>query len=255
MELANQQKATIDTDPAFKSAIGKTKHQIKDDRTFLQAVIDFANDETGLEPVRDSWRQSLAMQINLFPPVEQPPSAWRRYEREVKKQIAENEVDKAVGDDQKRARRVLTEAIEDLTALKNRLQTYASISQGLLGIVRTPVLFQQDDALRVEWTLRVSNELGSTGTDLQKILSYAAALLITDEGHVRRDLCRCHLETCGKFFFAKRSKSGRGKPRTKYCCDPHMQTAHGLDNARRQRLSKEKRRKAALEKKPRRRTK
>jgi hypothetical protein len=255
VEPPNQQQTTIDTDPAFKFAIGKTKHQIKDDRTFLQAVLDFVNDETDLEPVRDSWRESLAMEIGLLPPYEQPASAWRRYEREVKKRISESVVDENVGSDQKRVRRVLIEAIEDLTGLKNRLQTYASISQGHLGIVRTPVLFQQDDALRVEWTLRVSDELGSTGTNLQKILSYAAALLITDEDHVRRDLCRCHLETCGKFFFTKKSKSGRGKPRTKYCCEAHMQTAHELDNARRQRLSKEKRRKAAQERRLRRRTK
>ena len=196
------------------------------------------------------------MRLNLFPPYDQPANAWRRYEREVKKRVSKDEVDKGVGDDQRRVRRVLTEAIDDLTSLKNRLQSFASKGQGFLGVVRMPVLIQQGNELRVEWMLRVNSDpFESTGDDLQKILSYVAALLITDENHVRRDLCRCHLETCGNFFFAKRSKSGRGKPRTRYCCDTHMQTAHEMNNAKRQRLSKERKRNATLERKPRRQVK
>ena len=244
MEPTTQQQALIDSNPAFKSVIGQSKHRITDDRTLLQAVIDFANDETDLEPVRDSWRHQLALDIGLFPPEEQPPSAWRKYKREVRNQIPESEIDKAVTNDQQRAKNVLTEAIQDLAALKTRLQRYAANREGRLGIVRTPVLIQQDKDLRIEWTLREGESGWST---LINILSYAAALLITDEDHVRRDLCRCNLDTCSKFFFAKKSKSGVGKPRTRYCCDEHMQKAHEMDNARRQRISKEKKRQVALQ--------
>ena len=240
MEPATQKQALIDSNPAFKSVIGQSKHRITDDRTLLQAVIDFANDETDLEPVRDSWRHQLAMDIGLFPPVEQPPSARRKYEREVKKKISESEIDKAVTNDQQRAKNVLTEAIQDLAALKTRLQRYAANNDGRLGIVRTPVLIQQDNDLRIEWALE-------GGVSLITILSYAAALLITDEDHVRRDLCRCNLDTCSKFFFAKKSKSGVGKPRTRYCCDEHMRQAHEMDNARRQRVSKARKRQVALQ--------
>ena len=244
MEPATQQQALIDSDPAFKSVIGQTKHRITDDRTLLQAVIDFANDETDLEPVKDSWRHQLAMDIGLFPPVEQPPSARRKYEREVKKKISESEIDKAVTRDQQRAKNVLTEAIQNLAALKTRLQRYAANSEGRLGIVRTPVLIQRENDIRIEWTLR-EGESGWSG--LINILSYASALLITDEDHVRRDLCRCNLDTCSKFFFAKKSKSGVGKPRTRYCCDEHMRQAHEMDNARRQRVSKARKRQVALQ--------
>jgi len=240
MEPATQKQALIDSNPAFKSVIGQSKHRITDDRTLLQAVIDFANDETDLEPIRDSWRHQLAMDIGLFPPVEQPPSARRKYEREVKKKISESEIDKAVTNDQQRAKNVLTEAIQDLAALKTRLQRYAANNDGRLGIVRTPVLIQQDNDLRIEWALE-------GGVSLITILSYAAALLITDEDHVRRDLCRCNLDTCSKFFFAKKSKSGVGKPRTRYCCDEHMRQAHEMDNARRQRVSKARKRQVALQ--------
>lgn len=79
-------------------------------------------------------------------------------------------------------------------------------------------------------------------------LRYAMHLLSSKDQPYRRDLCICRLETCGKFFLARRSERA-GRPRRDYCCNEHMQEAHALGSAMRVRNSRA-RRKAKVARKP-----
>lgn len=69
---------------------------------------------------------------------------------------------------------------------------------------------------------------------------YGLALLMTRQDGPGQ-LCRCRLESCRRFFLAKRSK-GAGRIRTEYCDDKCMDAAHKAGNAERLRRSRAARR-------------
>ena len=52
------------------------------------------------------------------------------------------------------------------------------------------------------------------------VVAYALALLLDEDLPHGRDLCRCKLPRCGRFFMAV--KSSKGRTRRNYCTDEHM---------------------------------
>lgn len=247
------------TSPVFETetVLGRTIRKVLDEQSLLQAMIDFVNDESDLTSARDAIRYELATDQGIFPTVmdesgEIHDDDMKLFEKTVHTHIKDSDVDEVIATNRKRVRLMLTEALENVEKLRGSLRQYASRTYGELGIARRAVLVDRDGKLAIHWAFEINRSSRTYGNDTLLLISYAAAVLASDGNGLRRDLCRCHLETCRKFFFAKRSTSGRGKRRTRYCCEKHMQTAHEMDNARRQRVSKEKKRKAALERKPRR---
>lgn len=68
--------------------------------------------------------------------------------------------------------------------------------------------------------------------DLQSALWYVCALLLDDSTELGRNLSRCRLQECSKFFFAQPNPRG-GPRRREYCSEEHMLEQHGRDAAHR----------------------
>jgi hypothetical protein len=98
-----------------------------------------------------------------------------------------------------------------------RLTTSAS-QQALL-----PVFTFDKDGLGIKYRYRVNS--------LAPVLDYAVLLLLDRKRNFGKELCRCKLGGCGKFFLASRSTGGR--PRTEYCEKAHMEQAHKAAAAQR----------------------
>jgi hypothetical protein len=56
-------------------------------------------------------------------------------------------------------------------------------------------------------------------------ITFAMTLFFDAKRTFGRDLCRCKLEDCGKFFFVKPLKK-RGRPRRDYCTPAHAKAAY-----------------------------
>ena len=63
------------------------------------------------------------------------------------------------------------------------------------------------------------------------VVLYASLLLLDLSRPYGRDLCRCQLPCCRKFFLAVRPSSGRA--RRSYCSEEHMLQAHSAGSSRR----------------------
>lgn len=81
--------------------------------------------------------------------------------------------------------------------------------------------------------------------DCGALFAFGLLLLLDPEYDFGRQLCRCRLEACRRFFFEIRGESGR--PRRSYCCDEHMETIHAQTAARRVARSRARRRREATE--------
>ena len=62
-------------------------------------------------------------------------------------------------------------------------------------------------------------------TDINAFNALVSVLLLDAERPFGRDLCRCRLEGCGRFFILQK-KSTPGVPRRLYCSEEHMTEAH-----------------------------
>ncbi|MEY4762722.1 MAG: hypothetical protein RLZZ200_2578 [Pseudomonadota bacterium] len=60
---------------------------------------------------------------------------------------------------------------------------------------------------------------------VEDLCDLGLALILDVERGRRADLCRCQLESCGRYFFVDRGASNR--PRTRYCSPAHMLAFHG----------------------------
>ena len=76
-------------------------------------------------------------------------------------------------------------------------------------------------------------------TGINGLLARVLVWLLDANRPFGRELCRCHLEECGNFFFVIRPKTGR--PQKLYCKREHMTMAHQATTAERGRRSREKR--------------
>lgn len=84
--------------------------------------------------------------------------------------------------------------------------------------------------------------------NLEAAIGYGLILFLDARRPYGKDLCRCKLEECQKFFLTIRRPSGR--PRRDYCCKEHLKTDHNRDAAGRVKAYRE--RQAAEKAKPRR---
>ena len=80
---------------------------------------------------------------------------------------------------------------------------------------------------------------------LAPALAYIFLLLLDPARGYGSDLCKCQLESCGRYFLVKRRK--RGLPRRKYCGDAHMLKAHAAQSTSRVRNSRMERAKRKTE--------
>ncbi len=80
-------------------------------------------------------------------------------------------------------------------------------------------------------------------------VAYALLLFLDAEKPYGRDLCRCKLKECGKFFFAKLPKKGTGRMQREYCPDSnHRILAHRAAAPERVRKSRQKRKRQSKHK-------
>lgn len=79
--------------------------------------------------------------------------------------------------------------------------------------------------------------------DLQTAFGLAMGLLVSTDLPHGRELCRCQLPSCQRFFFVHQDQSG-GQPRRKYCIPEHMRELHRLQTAERVRRHRERLKKA-----------
>lgn len=73
--------------------------------------------------------------------------------------------------------------------------------------------------------LRLAVHYPATG--VEELCDIGTTLLLDLDRGLRRDLCKCQLETCGSYFLVERGAGNR--PRTRYCSTAHMLAFHGGD--------------------------
>ena len=64
-------------------------------------------------------------------------------------------------------------------------------------------------------------------------IAYGTLLIADTARPFRRDLKRCRLESCGRFFFSSDSPALSGRDRTKFCSPEHLQLHHQSTSAER----------------------
>lgn len=109
------------------------------------------------------------------------------------------------------------------------------------------VLSPPDGFLEEIWTLPSlrSSAGGRTNLDYNVIITSTSAfhifvsiLLIDEQRPLGRNLFRCKLESCTRWFLAKESGPDGGRPNKSYCSKDHMATAHKQGNGARVRKSR-----------------
>jgi hypothetical protein len=76
--------------------------------------------------------------------------------------------------------------------------------------------------------------------DLEAAIGYALLLLLDPTRAYGRDLCRCKLAECGRFFLTLKRPTGR--PRRDYCCAEHLEAAREKSSVDRVRAFRERER-------------
>lgn len=76
--------------------------------------------------------------------------------------------------------------------------------------------------------------------DLEAALAYVLMLLLDSTRPYGRDLCRCKLPDCRRFFLAIKPVIGR--PRRDYCCEGHLQKSRALTGVERVQRYRERKR-------------
>lgn len=125
-------------------------------------------------------------------------------------------VERALADEYSTER---TQLIADLAAIVGGTDT-AEIAKRSVAAASRMVLvphYELDDG-----QLRVTHRY--LAESLSARLAYITLLLLDQSRPYRGRLCRCRLETCGNFFWERRSVEG-GQPGRAYCRHEHMQEA------------------------------
>jgi hypothetical protein len=82
----------------------------------------------------------------------------------------------------------------------------------------------------------VAMELRCYPESLEAALAYIVALFLDNSRPYGRDLHRCKLDSCRRFYLVDRTAAKR--PNTSYCCPEHGAEQNRLDSAERQRRSR-----------------
>jgi len=237
---------------AIDKAFGKSERPVYDDADLIQRVIEFANGETDRRPAADSYRFALAMDLDLFPDVEDGRIINEaKYNALVAKLVPEEEVNSLLARDKLNAVRVLRAAATDHKQLIEWINSWRARYGDSIGMGRRPKIgATARSSLQITWPLELDSS--APGGDVPNALAYVAALMLSDLNNCRTNLGYCRLPECGRFFVVERGKPG--KPRRDYCSTAHMKAAHERNSARRHQVSRE-RKKAEAAKGGRRRSK
>jgi len=236
----------------FDSIFGFTRRPVFDDIDLLLRIIDFANDDVGLDIVEDKYREAIAFERDEFPNLGKDGEPdFEAFHKRIRRFIDPAEVNALIARDRKNAANVLHAAATTPQKLGEWLRIWRTKNEsGEIGIVRRPSLgLGSKGEVQINWRLEADEF--SKGALISHSLAYAAALLLTDHQGCRSNLGYCRLAGCGRFFEVERGKPG--KPRRDYCSTAHMKAAHERDSARRHRDSRD-RKKAEAGKKRRRRS-
>ena len=136
--------------------------------------------------------------------------------------------------------RIRASVVADLQAIIESRLTKDSIkrlTKSAAQQAQLPVFdFDKNNHLQIRF-IYVVNEV-------TPVLDYAVLLLADPTRAFRKDLCRCKLENCGKFFLVNRNTGGR--PRKDYCKSTHMEQAHAEGVLQRVRKTRKKKANARL---------
>lgn len=204
---------------AIDLALGSTRTPITNDRSVVQRVIDFANDETTFDAAaaRDvgAWTTARFRETGKAPTTK---------EIATQSAAAERSISASREDARGHAWLMLRYVIDgDFQQFARGARAFSTSHE---SIVRRPTMLVSNGSVRVRFELEGPPDPGAW-------IDYASMVLLANEDGVADDLKQCQLEACGRFFLVERL--GRGKPRTKYCCDEHMTAAHSAASPERSR--------------------
>jgi hypothetical protein len=242
-KIPEQKAIPVKLDTIF----GRAKAPVTDELELVARAIDFANGKTDITPALRSAAFQALLDRGVYPKHgENDDYEDAEYEHKIEALLSDPEVIASVEKDRENTRRVLEAAATDPAQLVDWINNYRAKTGDDLGVIRRPTLWVDDRGqLQVGWRL----DIDSMSSPIRSALSYIAVLLLSDHRGCRSNLGLCRLPGCGRFFKVTRGKPGR--PRTDYCTDAHMEQAHALGAAERQKRLRE--RKKAAAKKPRRR--
>lgn len=125
--------------------------------------------------------------------------------------------------------------IEDLSVLASRRgrDRRSAIAQRSIPLANQQVCFPAFGHSPNDKNKGISMEIRYLPRDLESALAFIVVLFLDDARPYGRDLSRCRLDSCRRFYLIDRSASNR--PNTTYCCPEHGAEQNRKDNAERQR--------------------
>lgn len=125
--------------------------------------------------------------------------------------------------------------IEDLSVLASRRSKdrRSSIAQRAIPLANQQVCFPAFDFYSKHKNKGLYSEMRYIPRNLESALAFIVVLFLDEERPYGRDLSRCRLDSCRRFYLIDRSVSNR--PNTTYCCPEHGVEQNRKDNAERQR--------------------
>jgi hypothetical protein len=145
-----------------------------------------------------------------------------------------------------------------VTHLRTQLREVLSCVMVDRARITEVFLLAADDPLKEVWLLPIRIRVpGGVSLQYHAVINNPASfttfalILLLDVAPGRnfaRDLCRCRLKGCDRFFLARKPKTGR--PQRLYCTRKHMLEAHTLGSTKRVQRSRARRALALAKRKP-----
>jgi len=208
---------------------GTSKTPVTDERSFLVRVCEFVNGDTqppesirNLEEIRNpATRGDATQRFNAEIGYDVSADFWE--------EILSDRVDE-INESRKRLGSILELAMRDPESLRARE-------------LREHVKAIDIDDLRLEPKLRITRAGVTLDYRLRfervsAAVAYAVILLIDPRRSFWRQVCRCQLKSCNRFFMERRQETGR--PQRRYCSREHMLEAHALRSTERAQRSRAK---------------
>jgi hypothetical protein len=186
-------------------------HRTATDRSFLELAVAFANGRTGRRLSNPPGRafKAWSTQESDLPYLEE----WRRRggttTREMMPSMGALAEERRV-----QLSDLFGEYVEDRRAMRERFAREFAPALAFVVIrpmwqIRTRGIVRRDELWAFTWP---------------EVLAYLVLLLVDESQDFGRELYRCQLASCGRFFIAERV--GKGRPRSKYHSNDCMTAAH-----------------------------
>jgi hypothetical protein len=200
----------------------------------VKKVIEFVNKPTLDDELKLMLRDDLPDLKRNARPVLIPRSFEDHY-ASLRQQFSDRTVAEETKDTRARIATDLQSIIDDcLTAESIKRLTRSAAQQAQLPVFE----FDSETHLQIRFIYVVNS--------VTPVLDYAVLLMADSVRSFRKDLCRCKLPSCRRFFLVDRNTGGR--PRKDYCKKTHMEKSHAagtLERVRTARAKKAKRKRDA----------